>query len=100
MPSIDTGSKSPKVRPQKPSGGAQALTMILAWVGGAAAAVAAAFWILQLMKPPEEVKIAEAVRPAVREVDEQKRSIQKVERKINFFVSPALKPLKLSCNET
>ena len=34
-----------------PSGGGQAITMIIAWVGGAVAAIAVAFWIIQYVKP-------------------------------------------------
>ena len=56
MQEIETGPVAPK----KSSGGAaQALTMIVAWVGGAAAAAAVAFWILQYVRPPEDPNLAE-----------------------------------------
>ena len=60
------GSGNSGGRPRKPSGGAQAITMILAWVGGAAAAVAAAFWILQFVKPAaRDPKPESNDRPAI-----------------------------------
>ena len=56
MDEIETGP----VAPRKSSGGAgQALAMIIAWVGGAAAAAAVAFWILQYMSPAEDPGLEE-----------------------------------------
>ena len=49
---LDSGSSGRRRR--KPSGGGQAIAMILSWVGGAGAAVAVAFYILQYVKPPQD----------------------------------------------
>ena len=65
------GSGSPRGRRPKPSGAAQAIWMILAWVGGAGAAVAVAFWILQYVKPaPDPVQVVND-RPNVPKRDDQ-----------------------------
>ena len=79
-------------RRRKPSGGVQAITMIIAWVGGAAAAVAVAFWILQYVKPdpapepvavqptvPEERRKETTPRPVRPEVVKQERKANSVE---------------------
>jgi len=76
------GSRSPGGRPRKPSGGAQAIMMILAWVGGAAAAVAVAFWILQFVKPePDPIPVVDK-RPVNPEKDDsESKPVKPVEQK-------------------
>jgi len=82
MPSIETDPESsPGRRPKKNNGIAQALTMILAWVGGAGAAVAAAFWILKIVKPAQEPEIVETYPPSVVDVDDQPKFVQNVDSK-------------------
>ena len=76
------GSGSPKGRRRKPSGGVQAITMILAWVGGAAAAVAVAFWILQFVKPAPDPNSLANDRSANSKKDDQKIKPQPVKRKV------------------
>ena len=85
MQEIETGPVAPK----KSSGGAaQALTMIVAWVGGAAAAAAVAFWILQYVRPPEdpnlaEKKLADTEQAVTQEIPERKERPRRVEPKPN-----------------
>ena len=85
MQEIETGPVAPK----KSSGGvAQALTMIVAWVGGAAAAAAVAFWILQYVNPSEdpdlaEAKLADKKPPATQELPERRERPRRVEPKSN-----------------
>ena len=91
MPSIETGPRPPAGRPKKSGGGSQALTMILAWVGGAAAAVAVAFWILQVVKPdpdPNDPEIAKADRPSVHENDDEGKDKKNDRKKTVQNVKP------------
>ena len=88
MQEIKTGPVAPK----KSSGGAaQAVTMILAWVGGAAAAAAVAFWILQYVRPPEDPNLAEKKLADTNQTVAQERSERK-ERKRR--VAPKSNPRK------
>ena len=85
-------------RRRKPSGGAQAITMILAWVGGAAAAVAAAFWILQYVKPPQDPEPEVNDRPAIAQNhDGETKSLKSDKPKGN---NPTSKKSKLEKTET
>ena len=80
MQEIETGPVAPK----KSSGGAaQALTMIVAWVGGAAAAAAVAFWILQYVRPPEDPKLADTKPAVTQEIQERKERPRRVVPKSN-----------------
>ena len=75
------GSGSSGGRRRKPSGGGQAITMILAWVGGAAAAVAVAFWVLQYVKPePDPGPVVNNDLVTAPKEDDQKRKQQRTAR--------------------
>ena len=67
-------------RRRKPSGGAQAITMIFAWGGGAVAAVAVAFWLLQYIKPGQDPKQEVVEQAAIAKKEDSKKKSSRAKK--------------------
>ena len=98
MPLIETRPEDPEDRQRRPSGFAQALMMILAWVGGAAAAVVAAFWILEYVQPDQKVEQDDVNQPVAVSVDKPKKSYPRVKPK-SAPIKPKSAPIKPEVTE-
>lgn len=82
MPLIETGPGTPRRRKQGSNGAVQALMMILAWVGGAGAAIVAAYWILQFVNAGSDTGEGDVNRTVVENVSEEKTVGRKPRRKV------------------
>ena len=82
MPLIETGSEAPARHKQNSNGVVQALMMILAWVGGAGAAIVAAYWILQYVNPSSDTGQGDVNPTVVESVNEENTVDRKLRRKV------------------
>ena len=82
MPLIETGPEAPGRHKQNSNGAVQALIMILAWVGGAGAAIVAAYWILQYVNPSSDTGQGDVNPTVVESVNEENTVDRKLRRKV------------------